>query len=148
MTDPYRLFTEAPDAIRLMLTQAVFEKLWVMDHAVVGSELTDAYYELLTMEARLALDAQAHAEYATDSLNLALAARTYYRRRTGGSEDGSGHSEDDEPAELAGRLWIERPCGTLPLDSKNPAPHVVRRGSDVHHLVAVVWIETGAALLK
>lgn len=75
MVDPYRFFTEAPDTIRLMLTQAVFEKLWIMDHAVVGSELTDTYHELLAVEARLTLDEQTRAEHEADGLVLAPAAR-------------------------------------------------------------------------
>jgi len=74
VADPYRLFTEAPDSIKLMLVQAIFDKLWVMDHEIVGSELTDPYYELLTMEAQLALDEQATAEYDADSLSLASTA--------------------------------------------------------------------------
>lgn len=74
LTDPYRLFIEAPDPIKLMLTQAIFDKLWVMDHEVVGSELTDAFHELLTMEARLALDEHATAEPKADNLSLAPAA--------------------------------------------------------------------------
>ena len=69
LLDPYKLFTEAPDAVRLMLVQAVFEKLWVMDHDVVGSELTETYQELLTMDAKLTLTAQERtAETATDAL--------------------------------------------------------------------------------
>jgi hypothetical protein len=75
LTDPYRFFTEAPDALKLMLTQAVFDKLWIMDHDVVGSDLTDAYHELLTMEARLTLDEHARAEHQADGLSLAPAAR-------------------------------------------------------------------------
>ncbi len=141
MVDPYRLFTEAPDAIRLMLTQAVFEKLWVMDHEVVGSELTDTYHELLTMEARLTLDEQARAEHEADGLNLAPAARTYYQRRTGSSEE---LNDEDELADLVRRLWIERPRGALSLDSMNPAPPEAKRGSDVHHLVGVAGFEPTA----
>jgi site-specific DNA recombinase len=141
VADPYRLFTEAPDPIKLMLTQAIFDKLWVMDHDVVGSELTDAYYELLTMKARLTLDEQATAEPAADNLSLAPAARTYYRRRTDRSEELTGQDQDEALAELAGRLWIERPQGVLPLDSRNPAPHMVRRGSDVNHLVGTTGFE-------
>lgn len=41
----------------------------------------------------------------------------------------------DGLAELVGRLWIERPRGALPLDSRNPASPGARRGSDVDHLV-------------
>ncbi|SDG18862.1 hypothetical protein SAMN05216553_10687 [Lentzea fradiae] len=100
--DPYRLFTEAPDAMRLLLTQAVFEKLWVMDTEMVGSELTDAYHELLTAEAQLALEGQREDDSASDELNLAPAPRTYHRQRNG---DGGDLDGEDDLAELAGRLW-------------------------------------------
>jgi hypothetical protein len=141
LTDPHRLFTEAPDAIKLMLVQTLFGKLWIMDHDVVGSELTDVYHELLTMEARLTLEEQARTEPAADGLSLAPAAHTYYRRRTGGSDDLSDEDRDEAIADLAERLWIERPHGALPLDSRNPAPHAVRRGSDVLHLVGTTGFE-------
>ena len=35
-----------------MLIQAVFDKLWIMDREVVGSDLTDTYHDLLTAEAQ------------------------------------------------------------------------------------------------
>jgi hypothetical protein len=41
-----------------MLVQAVCEKIWILDTGVVGLELTAPYLELLTVEARLALEAQ------------------------------------------------------------------------------------------
>ena len=141
LTDPYRLFIEAPDPIKLMLTQAIFDKLWVMDHEVVGSELTGTYHELLTMEAKLTLDEHAQAHHDPGSLSLAPTAHTYYRRRTGGDNNLSGQNQYDELADLARRLWIERPHGALPLDSRNPAPHDVRRGSDVNHLVGTTGFE-------
>jgi hypothetical protein len=79
LLDPYKLFTEAPDAVRLMLVQAVFEKLWVMDHDVVGSELTETYQELLTMDAKLTLTAQEQAaETATDALTKPGSGTTTY----------------------------------------------------------------------
>ncbi|MCA1603231.1 MAG: hypothetical protein LC776_16875 [Acidobacteria bacterium] len=127
-----------------MLTQAVFDKLWIMGAEVVGSELTDTYHELLTVEAKLTLQEQAAVEPATDGLSLAPAARTYYRRRTGGSGDVSGHDQD-EPAELAGRLWVERPNGALPLDSTTPAPQG-DGGSDVLHLVGTTGFEPATPL--
>ena len=144
LPDPYKLFTEAPDTVRLMLVQAVFEKLWVMDHDVVGSELTETYQELLTMDAKLTLTAQERtAETATDALSLAAAPpRTYYRQRVSLSDDTS--DEDGGLSGLAGRLWVERPRGALPLDSQNPAPPAVEPGSDVHHLVGVAGFEPTA----
>lgn len=104
-----------------MLTQAIFDKLWVMDHEIVGSELTDTYHELLTMEARLTLDEQARAEHdARWPQPRSGGTQTYYRRRTGSTEDLSGEDRDDEIADLAQRLWIERPHGALPWTAETP----------------------------
>jgi hypothetical protein len=58
LVDPHRLYVEAPEGINLMLVQAVCEKIWILDTGVVGLELTAPYLELLTVEARLALEAQ------------------------------------------------------------------------------------------
>ena len=55
LTDPYRLYTEAPDGINLMLVRAICEKVWILDTGVVGLDLTAPFAELLTVEARLAL---------------------------------------------------------------------------------------------
>lgn len=104
-----------------------------MDHEVVGSELADTYHELLTMEARLTLEQQATTEPGADRLSLAPAVRTIYHRQRTGSSGVSSHGQDDELAELADRLWIERPQGALPQDSRNPAPPGVERGSNVLH---------------
>ncbi len=142
LLDPHKLFTEAPDVRRLMLVQAVFEKLWVMDHDVVGSELTETYQELLTIEARLTLGAQEPlAETAADVLSLAAEPPTYYRHRVGLSAD---TSDDQGLPGLADRLWVERPRGALPLDSQNPVPPAVEPGSDVNHLVGVAGFEPTA----
>jgi hypothetical protein len=58
LVDPHRLYVEAPEGINLMLVQAVCEKIWILENEVAGLELTAPYLELLTVEARLALDAQ------------------------------------------------------------------------------------------
>jgi site-specific DNA recombinase len=139
LLDPHKLFVNAPDAIRLLLTQAIFEKLWVMDAAVVGAELTDTYAELLTIEARLAEEANERADRALAELAVIPAPRMDYRRVgviTG--DDG------EDLADLAGRLWVERPQGVLPVDGlncQNPASPGVMRGSDVNHLVGVTGFE-------
>jgi DNA invertase Pin-like site-specific DNA recombinase len=141
LLDPYKLFTEAPDGIRLMLVQAVFDKLWVMGAEVVGSELTDTYRDLLTHEARLTLDGETEAEPAADELTLLPAPRAYYRHRLSLEDDDSG---DADLSALAGRLWVERPRGALPvddLDSQNPVPPAVEPGSDVLHLVGTTGFE-------
>ena len=138
MAHPYRLFIEAPDALRLLLTQTVFEKLWAMDNSVVGSELTDAYHGLLTLDARLTLDSQEDDSAAAGGLSLVPAPRPYYRRRTSGSDEPEG---EDSLVELAGRLWVERPRGPITDERRNSASPLVRRSSDVHLLVGVTGFE-------
>src|SRR5260370_31281820 len=77
LVDPHRLYTEAPEGINLMLIQAVCEKIWILDTGVVGLELTTPYAELLTVEARLALEEdQPPADGTTDREGV----RVYYRR--------------------------------------------------------------------
>jgi hypothetical protein len=51
LEDPHRLYADAPEGIKLMLTQAVFERLWIMDSDVAGAELSEPVAELLTLEA-------------------------------------------------------------------------------------------------
>lgn len=140
--DPYKLFTEAPDGLKLLLVQAVFEKLWVMGREVVGSELTDTFHELLTAEAKLTLDAQERAaETAADALGLDREAPTFYRHRVALS---GGEEDEGDLASLVGRLWVERPRGALPLDRKNPVPPVVEPGSNVQPLVGMAGFEPAA----
>jgi hypothetical protein len=47
LTDPCRLYTEAPDGINLMFVQAICEKVWILDTGVVGVDLTAPVAELL-----------------------------------------------------------------------------------------------------
>ena len=144
LMDPGRLFVEAPDGIKLLLAQVVFEKVWILDDAVAGSELTPAFRELLTVDARLALEDEQVAR-ATDEVQLVPRQRSYYRR-----VGAVGDDQDDE-ADLSGlmaRLWIERPGGYLPVDrlltSKNPGSHQGNQGSNVLHLVGVAGFEPTA----
>jgi site-specific DNA recombinase len=136
MIDPYRLFIEAPDHLRLMLTQAIFDKLWIMGPEIAGAELTDTYHELLTMEARLAEQANQEAQRATDGLAITPAPRSYHRRRMSATSHTSGPDSDS-----GAWLGIERPSGPLPIDNQNPASPGVRRGSDVNFLVGVAGFE-------
>lgn len=115
LVDPHRLYVEAPEGINLMLVQAVCEKIWILDTGVVGLELTAPYMELLTVEARLALEAQ-------------------------GPETAQGRPEGREGVEGVSpprasptraskgrqrtwsRLPIERPLSPLPLENESRAP--------------------------
>ncbi len=139
MIDPYRLFIEAPDHLRLMLTQAVFEKIWIMGPDIAGAELTNTYHELLTLEARLTEQANQEAQRATDSLTIAPAPRTYHRRRMSATSHTSGPDSDNGTW-----LEIERPSGPLPIDNQSPASTGVRRDSDVDLLVGVAGFEPTA----
>ena len=131
LADPYRLYTEAPEGINLMLIQAVCEKIWILDTGVVGVELTAPYLELLTVEARLAFEAD---ETAADEPEDREGVRVYYRRaralrRLAGSNQRTWS-----------RLPIERPHGLLPVERQNPTS-TGRQGPDVLHLVAPTGFE-------
>ena len=128
LTDPYRLYTQAPEGINLMLVQAVCEKVWVLDTGVVGLDLTAPFAELLTVEARLAL-----ADGETPSTTDQPEGVTYYRRARG-LAGLLGDPEQSWP-----RLSVERPYGPLPVEHKNPASQ--RQGSDVLLLVPRVGFE-------
>ena len=142
LVDPYRLFVQAPEAVQMMLTQAIFEKLWIMDAEVVGSELTMAYHELLTTEARLAKEARNTARD-VDEIGMSPQ-RRHYHRRVGNLGEDESEQHDWSAAggvALVERLWIERPQGPLALELKNPALLFQGRGSNLHHLVGVTGFE-------
>jgi DNA invertase Pin-like site-specific DNA recombinase len=95
-TDPVAFYEAAPDGIKRMLLQEVFEKIWIIDDQIVGVDLTRPFAELLTVEARL--DAR-NALTGTDKAMI-----TYERR---------------EPVmRLESRRYLrrERPMGPLSAD--------------------------------
>jgi hypothetical protein len=132
LTDPYRLYTEAPDGINLMLVQAICEKVWILDTGVVGLDLTAPFAELLTVEARLAL-ADDPAQPGQTSIPTHREEMTYYRRARGLA----GLLRDLEQSWP--RLQVERHYGPLPLEHENPAS--ARQGSDVLLLVPPAGFE-------
>jgi DNA invertase Pin-like site-specific DNA recombinase len=136
LTDPHRLYTEAPEGINLMLVQALCDKIWILDTGVVGLELTTPYTELLTVEAKLAL-AEAQTGEVPQPANR-KEVRVYHRRARGLS--GLLKASDG----IWPRLAIERPYGPLPLENQNPAP-TGGQGSDVLHLVGVAGFEPAAS---
>ncbi len=133
LVDPHRLYIEAPEGINLMLIQAVCEKIWILDTGVVGLELTAPYLELLTVEARLALEAQGP-ETAHGGPEDREGVRVYHRR----ARAPRGLIRGRQRTWL--RLPIERPHGLLPLENQNPAS-TGRQGSDVLTLVAPTGFE-------
>ena len=110
--NPQLLYDTLPEGLKGVLVQTVFEKLWNLDTAVVGSELTEPFAELLALEARLALAEQqrgAH-EGATGTDKDV----NYYRTR----EAVSTLLHDWDPSWE--RPYAERPHGILPIDKRNP----------------------------
>jgi hypothetical protein len=102
-----------------MLLQAVFERIWLIDDRIVGSDLTRPFAELLTVDAQL--DARAAIAGSTEST------LTYLRRETT-----TVHWRD-----LGAYLRVERPTGTLPVDEKNPRRVAEVEGSNFFPLVGV-----------
>ena len=133
LVDPHRLYVEAPEGINLMLVQAVCEKIWILDTGVVGLELTAPYMELLTVEARLTLEAQ-NPETAHDGPEDREEAHVYHRRARAPRGLARGRQR------TWSRLPIERPHGSLPLENESPAPQE-RQGSDMLTLVAPTGFE-------
>src|SRR5260370_40070404 len=79
LADPYRLYTEAPEGINLMLIQAMCEKVWVLDTGIVGLDLTQPFAEVLTVEASLALSDDTRPDNAPSATGQSDGV-TYYRR--------------------------------------------------------------------
>ena len=114
LTDPYRLYTEAPEGINLMLVQTLCDKIWILDTGVVGLELTAPYTELLTIEASLALHEARTDETAQPADRQGV--RVYHRRARGlGGMRRSPEGTWSRPA-------IERPYGPLPIENQTLPP--------------------------
>jgi hypothetical protein len=58
VADPQALYDALPEGLRVQLIRALFEKIWVLDLGVVGSDLTEPFAELLTLDARLTWTSQ------------------------------------------------------------------------------------------
>jgi hypothetical protein len=70
--DPVAFYEAAPDDIKRMLLQAVFEKIWIADEQIVGVDLTRPIAGVLTVEAQLDL---------RDALSGTDSATVTYERR-------------------------------------------------------------------
>ena len=140
LEDPQALYDAVPEGLKPLLVRAVFEKIWIMDDAVVGTEVTEPVATLLTFEAQLALaeqqagapTQQADADTDTDT--------TYHRSRLPLA------LLTDVADTWDGWLAVERPYGALLVDKQNPGVHG-GRGSNMHHLVAGPGLEPGTSWL-
>jgi hypothetical protein len=126
MEDPQGFYDAVPEGLKVLLMQTVFQKLWVLDTAVVGCELTDAFVDLLTLEARVALGGDGEA--------------TYYRRR-----------EAIRSLSHLGDSWkrptVERPYGLLAIDQQNPGL-IEGRSSKIEPLAGVMGFKLNPELAK
>jgi site-specific DNA recombinase len=121
--DPVAFYDGAPDTIKRMLLQAVFEKIWLIDEQVVGTDLTLPFAEVLTVEAQLDLRA---------ALNGTDEAVITYERR----ERLNWRSPE---LELLRRY--ERPNGSLAIDTKRNLRRKKAEGSNFITLVGVTGFE-------
>jgi site-specific DNA recombinase len=126
LADPQTLYDTLSEGLKLLLVQALFEKLWVFDEGIVGSELTAPFSELLTLEAQLAWADQ--------------------RRQISGLDEGATyHRTRSDPllgvmADSWERPSVERPRGSLAIDEKNLRPQR-GKGSNIHILVGRTGLE-------
>jgi site-specific DNA recombinase len=157
---PQALYEAMPEGMKQILVQTVFEKLWILDDTVAGSELTAPFEEVLTLEAKLArVERHKDESKAQGGSEGSGIGETTYHREANGFALMISELEADWP-----RLQVERPNGPLPVDkaeagvmvadmavtravaakatkSQNSAPLKGARSSDVHHLVGLTGFE-------
>jgi hypothetical protein len=139
LTNPQVLYDALPEGLKALLVQAVFEKVWLLDTAVVGSALTPPIADLLTWEARLAVERQSRMDAATSSVTLDDDGPTYHRDRSPDSWTSRA------TASLRDFVRVERPHGLLAADRKNLHPQG-GRGSKIAHLVGVTGFKLNREL--
>jgi hypothetical protein len=129
LEDPQPVYETMPEGMKLLLMQAVFEKIWVVDRGVVGCELTDAVAELLTLEARLAVEEEQGHTGDKESAARNRDTATYHRRREALIALDHLNASWERPV-------AERPHGALTVDDKYLG--LAERGvSNIEHLAGV-----------
>jgi site-specific DNA recombinase len=123
LQDPVAFYEAAADNIKRMLVQEAFERIWVVDERVVGTDLTRPFAELLAVEAQLAARA-AIAGSAKDQL-------TYERREM--SVSGMVDLEARRRAQAQEKLAYLRDTTNL--------RHEAAGGSNIVQLVGVTGFE-------
>ena len=130
VANPQALYEALPESLKPLLMQAIFEKVWILDTHVAGSELTEPFAELLTLDAQLAWKENHQPRNDRRTTRRTDENDTYYRLRA--STPTLAHSL----ADAWDRPYVERPHGPLPIDKKNSGLHRVK-SSDIGHLVGV-----------
>lgn len=130
-------------SVRRQLNQGVFEKIWINDDEIVGSDLTTAFRRLLADD----LEHDLRRERAKTQKPLVRTSHLYLVAEHGPSatEDKQFAPQDLPRRALRSRCTVsltdylkrERPNGVLPWERKNLGPSQVR-GSNESILVGVV----------
>jgi hypothetical protein len=116
-------YEAAPDSIKRMLLQEVFEEIWIIDEQVVGVDLTRPFAEVLTVEAQLDLR---QALTASDEATVTYERRERTRWRS---------------PELGMLRRYERPNGLLSIDTKRNLWHKTAEDLNFINLVGVTGFE-------
>ncbi|MBO0983662.1 recombinase zinc beta ribbon domain-containing protein [Rathayibacter sp. SD072] len=142
LASPARYYENAPTAMRRELNQGIFERIYVFDDEIVGSNLTEPVQRLLSEDLKLHLARERkrvlRSDVRTNDLENPSGVAPILDRGSG--ESVPDISQEPSDARLSTFLAIERPRGHFPWERKNPGPFKVR-GSNDHFLVAGAGFE-------
>ena len=142
LANPVRYYENAPDVMRRELNQGIFERIYVFDDEIVGSNLTEPVQRLLAESLALDLARERKkvlsADVRTNDLQNPAGVAPILDR--GRAEPAPDVAQNPPGARLGAFLAIERPRGHFPWERKNLGPIKVR-GSNDHFLVAGTGFE-------
>jgi len=143
-------YRAADSTIRRDLNQGVFDRIYVDDDAVVGSDLTPAFRQLMsdTLSADLVTERKREQKRHVRTSDLYLVPGVSESADRGGRDESRNQPmryQRTAPSDRFGAyLRRERPQGSLPWESKNPEPLQVR-GSNELLLVGLTGFEPAAS---
>jgi len=142
LSDPGRYYANTPDAMRRELNQSIFDRIYVFDDEVVGTDLTEPAQLLLSdgLELDLARERKTVLSAHVRTTDLAHAPEVRVSTVRGEIPTGEKVAQEAPHADLSMYLRIERPTGGFPWQRKNLGPFKVR-GSNDHFLVAGTGFE-------
>ena len=146
LADAQGYYLAAPAKLRRQLNQSMFERLYVYDDEIVGSDLSAPYQRLLSDSLETDLSSERHRVQTTHVRTgvLHLVPRSdesAHRGQESGAKDLVSRARRGAPRDrMRAFLKVERPRGGLPWETKNPGPIKVR-GSNEYFLVAGAGFE-------
>lgn len=142
LASPARYYENAPTATRRELNQGIFERIYVFDDEIVGSNLTEPVQRLLSEDLKLHLARERkrvlRSDVRTNDLEDPSGVAPILDR--GRTESAPDIAQEPANARLSTFLAVERPKGDFPWERKNPGPFKVR-GSNDHFFVAGAGFE-------